>query len=207
MTEKDRAQEIIEIMEEALSKFGVSEIMDQSLKEVIQFRQLLNQETDRGCALMAAAYLEVSLEKLIKKYLVQDSKLHKAIFSSKGNGILSSFSSKIDIAFLLGLITSEVKRDLDLLRRIRNDFAHSPAQLTFESQSIKNRCEQLLNDGVNPVGNPRDKFTGAMMRIDGELYATSLDIMPLSERKDIDLETKNVFKRTFLETVAKIENN
>jgi hypothetical protein len=40
-----------------------------SAKEVFAFRSSLNQETDRGCALMAAAYLDTELEWLLKGIL------------------------------------------------------------------------------------------------------------------------------------------
>jgi hypothetical protein len=46
-----------------------------SAKEVFAFRSSLNQETDRGCALMAAAYLDTELEWLLKGHFVADSKV------------------------------------------------------------------------------------------------------------------------------------
>jgi hypothetical protein len=46
-----------------------------------------------------------------------------------GYGALAPFSAKISLCALLGLTTSNVRHDLTILRKIRNDFAHSREQL------------------------------------------------------------------------------
>jgi uracil-DNA glycosylase len=43
---------------------------DQKLREAMEFRETLNEETDRGCALMAASFLDEQLRKMLEKCLV-----------------------------------------------------------------------------------------------------------------------------------------
>lgn len=43
----------------------------------------------------------------------------------KGTGPLSTFSSKIDLAHIQGLTDENQNNDLKILRKVRNDFAHS----------------------------------------------------------------------------------
>ena len=43
----------------------------------------------------------------------------------KSDGALSSFNGNIDLAYAINLITSDLRYDLHVLRRIRNLFAHS----------------------------------------------------------------------------------
>lgn len=67
------------------------------IEEFTNFRMSLIEESDRGCVLMATAFIEDKIT-----YMVQDKNVQKNIF--EGNGAIGTFSSKIDLAFLLGLI-------------------------------------------------------------------------------------------------------
>ena len=89
------------------------------LKEFMDFRTSLNQESDRGCVLMAAAFIEDKIGYLLESYFIENEKVCKRLLH--GNGALATFSSKIDLAFLLGLLPQNIINDLHLLRKIRND--------------------------------------------------------------------------------------
>jgi hypothetical protein len=65
---------------------------EDKLDEVVKFRQSLTSETDRGCALMAAAYLDAELEKLLSKHFVNSDKVKEEIFGHSRP--LGSFSEK-----------------------------------------------------------------------------------------------------------------
>ena len=52
--------------------------------EAFEFRRSLTPETDRGCALMAAAYLEDQLAELLMLYFVDDASLAKDVFEHNG---------------------------------------------------------------------------------------------------------------------------
>jgi hypothetical protein len=101
----------------------------------------LDHESDRACALMVAAYLEDELQRLLKAYFVDDPKAVGKLFDPMGP--LGTFSATITMAYALGLIGPNVRHDLDLIRRIRNDFAHLSESLTFETPSIRDRCKDL----------------------------------------------------------------
>ncbi len=90
---------------------------------------------------MAAAFIEDKIGHLIESYLADDKKIRERFL--KNNGPLATFSSKLDLAFLLGLIPKNIFNDLHLLRKIRNEFAHSASLMTFESPSIKDRVYAL----------------------------------------------------------------
>src|SRR5438105_1519183 len=66
--------------------------------EVTAFRDSLNAETDRGCALMAAAYLDEELQKLFRATFLDDSGVADQLFSP--NGPLGTFSARIDLAYM-----------------------------------------------------------------------------------------------------------
>jgi hypothetical protein len=88
-----------------------------NLATVMEFRHTLNSETDRGCALMAAAFLENELEKLLRKTLIGTNKQKDDLFMF--NGPLGTFSAKIKIAYASGLLSENNFHDLELIRKIR----------------------------------------------------------------------------------------
>lgn len=111
------------------------------VKEFMDFRNSLMQESDRGSVLMAAAFIEDKISLLLESYFINNATVCKRLL--KGNGALATFSSKIDLAFLLGLIPENIFYDLHLLRRIRNNFAHNASALTFDTPSIKDQTYAL----------------------------------------------------------------
>jgi DNA-binding MltR family transcriptional regulator len=112
-------------------------------KALFRIGDELEKESDRGCALVAAAYLENQISEILEKFFVeQGTKAKDALFDF--NGPVGTFSSKIKMAYSLGLIPQEIQNALDLIRKLRNEFAHLHEPLDFESQSIRQRVIGLL---------------------------------------------------------------
>jgi DNA-binding MltR family transcriptional regulator len=131
------------------------------LDEVFEFRKTLTPETDRGCALMAAAYLDSQLEDLLISHFVDDpAAVEELLGQSKP---LGSFSSRIDMAYALGLIGLKARRDLHLIRKIRNLFGHDHKPLSFDEPKIASRCREL--NYVVLEGEPRQNFIRAVMGV------------------------------------------
>lgn len=106
--------------------------------ELIEFRRTLTKESDRAAALMAGAYLDELLKTLISEQLVDDANIQKSVIGT--GGAIDSFASRINLAYLLGLIPDNIRYDLDLIRRIRNEFAHTAGPMDFEKDSVRSRC-------------------------------------------------------------------
>ncbi len=49
---------------------------------------------------------------------------------------MATFSAKIDLAFALGLMDSELHRHLHTMRKIRNIFAHAATETDFEEKNV-----------------------------------------------------------------------
>jgi hypothetical protein len=97
-------------------------------------------ESDRGAALVGVAYLDDQLKGLFKAKMLDESKIAELL---EGYGPLSTLSARADVAYGLGWLGPKTYRDITLLRRIRNDFAHAHEPLTFSTQAIQQRCDQL----------------------------------------------------------------
>ncbi|OHB97800.1 MAG: hypothetical protein A2W74_07800 [Planctomycetes bacterium RIFCSPLOWO2_12_38_17] len=204
MSENKRAEEIVDVVKKALDKLGVPEFKTDALREIVEFRTVLTGESDRGCALMATAYLEASLDKVISTFLVEDERVQKDVFSNKG--FLETFSSKIDFAYLLGLITKSMHRDLHLLRKIRNEFAHNLTNLSFDSPAIRDRCSEFSYQNLDRTESSRDKFTRKMMGIDGELFATLSELKHLETKKESDLEKHKQLDGFVMNAIKDVNN-
>ena len=101
-----------------------------------------NRESDRGCSLILSANLDNRLRDLLESYFVaQSSEKLNSIF--QGNGCLSTFSSRIAISFSVGLLGNDERHDLDIIRAIRNDFAHNERSIDFFSSRVSDRCNSL----------------------------------------------------------------
>lgn len=195
---ENELKKLIELSFESIDQFELPRL--ELIKENMNFRTLLSHESDRGIALMAAAFLEDQLEQLLTENLVGDSSVVKGVFSF--NGSLGTFSSKIDMSYLLGLIPNNARADLDIIRRIRNEFAHDSSLIDFKTDKIKSRCENLVFDGVFGEIEPSAKFRRAVMGILSVITSQRIKATNLEPMKDHDIKSarelmKEVFKTAF----------
>ena len=91
--------------------------------------------SDRVAGIVTPAFLEELLTTVLRNHLRQDIELLKNIF--KPGGALGDFGVKIDIAFLVGIISDEATKDLHRIRKIRNEFAHKIDLDTFDKSPIR----------------------------------------------------------------------
>jgi len=99
--------------------------------------------SDRTTAVMLGSVLETSLERLLATLLRSDlaSSDHRKIFDY--DGAFGTFSSKIIVAYALKLLGPISRSDLDLIRLLRNEFAHSRRSFTFITPEVKSVCDHL----------------------------------------------------------------
>jgi DNA-binding MltR family transcriptional regulator len=100
----------------------------------------LENETDRGVALLAVAFLDDVLDVLLRASFVNDS---EAVNRLVGPGRpLESFGSRAHLAYCMGLLGADVYNDINLIREIRNDFAHRQPT-NFEQGEIRVKSGKL----------------------------------------------------------------
>lgn len=113
----------------------------ESLEELEQ--ELYFAGSDRATAVMFGSMVEVNLERLIATKLRDDlnSKDKKLLFEFEG--CFGTFSAKTVGAYALGLIGPVIRFDLDLIRLLRNEFAHSRVHFNFNTPQVKAVCDKL----------------------------------------------------------------
>lgn len=112
------------------------------LKDVFGLTNLLIKESERASVIVAAARIDVDLEKLLKRVLLRSSGRTDDLFES--DRALGTFSAKISISYRIGLIDKEFEHALHLLRKMRNDFAHRLEEESLNSHRQKPRLSELV---------------------------------------------------------------
>jgi DNA-binding MltR family transcriptional regulator len=85
-------------------------------------KNLLSYDNHRSIGIVASIQIDELLKKLLIKHFVADGNVED-IFGN--NGPLSSFYSRLEITYRLGLISKEVHSYINVIRKIRNICAHS----------------------------------------------------------------------------------
>lgn len=99
-------------------------------------------ESDRGAVLVCSSYLEDLLKQLLRTNLKEGEGLRE-LFDGI-NPPLGSFSARIAACHAMGLIDERMRRDLHIVRKIRNEFAHN-WDANLSAGSLADRCIELGN--------------------------------------------------------------
>ena len=138
----------------------------------------LEGQSDRGTAIVGAAYLEERLEEAIRSRFVSgvSSDVINRLF--EGYGPLASFAAKVDIAHSLGLLGTHSLHDAHSIRKIRNDFAHKADPVSFSDAAIASKCGALWlpanilwPGATEPPKAARDQFIAATMMLWNLVYS------------------------------------
>lgn len=114
----------------------------------------LNEESDRGMVLVSAGFIENQLKITLLAFF-RDVPSSSRLFDGPA-GPLQSLSSRILACHSLGLINDMEFEDLQIIRKIRNKFAHE-IQVSFEDQSIRDQCLRLYHGPSGKVTEPSGK--------------------------------------------------
>lgn len=145
----------------------VDNMFDDSLpvdEDTLLLMKTLFQESDRGCVLVGAAYLDDELELMLRTNFSNDEKTIKKTINllfKGGNAPLSSFWAKTNIAFALELINNETYSAINKVRELRNSFAHKagPAILTDDSVApIISKLEKYIQKATKAFRETIDEI-------------------------------------------------
>jgi hypothetical protein len=107
------------------------------------FAREIVRASDRAAAILAGNYLDQCLRTaMIQKILAgQDESLMEQLF--RDFGVLYSLDDKIVFTYAIRIYKEKTRNNLDLVKNIRNTFAHSSYPLTFTTPEIKEACRKL----------------------------------------------------------------
>jgi hypothetical protein len=118
------------------------------------------EERGRGAVLVGVARVDSALEHLLQAVM--------APASSKTDGLflpdrpLGSIGAKVALASRLGLVDGQVERALNVLRKLRNAFAHSAESASLGDAAHSSRLAEVYADArVNPLWAPLETVLAA----------------------------------------------
>lgn len=128
--ESQLSQEFVDELHRAIAEAEVKRIWkiveERNLPNPDEFTALLQSlkdESDRAVPIVLHSYLDATLQDLMEGQMSVEE-LGGALFDQ--NGPLSSSYSRIVLGQALSWLTPDVARELNVLRKIRNHFAHNP---------------------------------------------------------------------------------
>ena len=102
----------------------------------------LRSESDRGATILASVWIDNLLKRKLKALFRKgNSDTRRKLFDM--NGPFSGFSSKILAAYSLGWIDSDIFHDINLVRKIRNIFAHELHGIDLETPKLQRLIEKF----------------------------------------------------------------
>lgn len=122
--------------------------LDHAMKE-------FQEGSDRVAAIMGSALVEHHLMDAIRLSLA-DAFNDNVLFHDQG-APFGTFKARIVAGRALGLYGEQMANDLDILRDIRNQFAHALLSISFENPHLVGRCKEFSEHKVtDDDGAPLD---------------------------------------------------
>lgn len=168
-------------------------------KKCTNLRIELDNESDRGCILMATSFLDYELENIFRYYLLENKKILDEMLS--GQGCLATFSSRIKLAYSLGLISKITMNDLNIIRKIRNNSGHNYKVISFNDNKIGQRVSSLKTSIYtnNKLIEPRKLFINNVFMLLVELQGIRYKlekVQELTETFRFDLSIQEIEKQS-----------
>lgn len=140
--------------------------------DLARFTDELQRETDRGLALVGAALIDDRLSQTLRSFFCDGKAAGNLL--KEGEAPLGTFSSRIELCFALGLIDEFEYHEINLIRKVRNEFAHSKHGTTFQTEKIKSLCSNLQahlpEESGYPTKDSRFRLVNSIVAVVLRLY-------------------------------------
>ncbi|MFI5144310.1 MAG: MltR family transcriptional regulator [Ignavibacteria bacterium] len=184
----------IDLAKKILPFDKLPDFMKELFYEFAIFRNELAKESDRGCALLASSYIDYLLTRLLEKKLIGSKTHKKQLFLP--NGPLGSFSSKILLCYSMGLIAKNTMNDINIIRKIRNEFGHSPKIISFENPKINLLCKEFIYTTRTTSSN-REKYLSIISVIAAPIQKSIMFENPFTESDNSKIDKAVEYLRKF----------
>ncbi len=130
-------------------------------EEQQDFFKQFHKEDDRSAVILSGAMIDLMLGELLRKVFLPASKAVDPLLNERGP--LSSLYSKNVMAHRLGLIDDNLRDTIDIIRDIRNTYAHRLEYSGLSSQPYSSKIEQAykLISWYDPIIAEAKKIYGA----------------------------------------------
>lgn len=149
--------------------------------ELNSLLESLHEHDDRSLVLTMAAFAEDTLGLLLLDYLREPKQAKELVngFSAP----LGTFSARIKAAFVLGLIRKDGYQTLEILRKIRNKFAHNWDGVSLDRADVRSLIKQFSLSRLEEYGvaGPEARDDSDRERLTGKVSNILVDLRMLSK--------------------------
>jgi hypothetical protein len=125
---------------QALGRIANAELSPEHIADF--FLEVAGIANHRGAAILLATHLEAVLQlAIVARLRIRPNNLADVFGYDRPMG---TFATKIRIANAIGLISDATRSNLDIIRQIRNAFAHAMIPISFETQQVAEACQLLV---------------------------------------------------------------
>jgi DNA-binding MltR family transcriptional regulator len=158
------------------------------------------QENDRTCAIVSVSFLDTLLTKLLRCAFPPATSQREKIVNEllAALGPLATFAARIKMVFLLNLIDEVDYHNLNVLRKIRNEFAHEFGLVSFDTPPISDLVGNLKPGGTHV--EPYEEY----LRAWGEASSNSDDKSLDALMEGVDFVSYSVERLKFSASVTRI---
>lgn len=109
------------------------------------FMAELSRESDASVVTRMVSRLDELLGELLQAAFIVDGKESARLLQSGPRSPLGSLSSRASACYCLALIPKWVFEHLEIMRKIRNDFAHTTRRQRFSDPPVCDHCQGLIS--------------------------------------------------------------
>jgi hypothetical protein len=148
-----------------------------TIDQVVALLSELQNVSDRVAAISAAAFLDDTLgAALLARFVTMGVTWKDRLFSSE-NAPFGLFYSKTVAGYALGLFGPNTYAELNIIRKIRNEFAHTATPLQFSDALIIALCAKLNAQPVEGLGTLLPMETGPKVDYVRTVYAIATRLL------------------------------
>lgn len=134
-----------------------------SLASLNKFLSLVGKQDESSAVLALATFIEDTLARLLLAYF-RNCKATKELVEGF-NAPLGTLSTRTKAAYAFGLLTKEQYQDIEILRKVRNQFAHNWEGVSLSRNDLQSMIGQLSGYTLDqqPIeGGLREKLIGTL---------------------------------------------
>jgi DNA-binding MltR family transcriptional regulator len=139
--------------------------------ELNRFMRLMQDHDDRAMILSMGSFIEEELGRLLLAYF-RNCKATRDLIEGF-NAPLGTLGARIKAVYAFGLVGDDQFKDMEILRKVRNLFAHDWEGISLERNDVAALIGQLSGysfEGVSKEGTPRERLTRTIGCIATELH-------------------------------------
>ncbi len=116
---------------------------DTTAADLERLEEELYGASDRASAVLLASFVETALERFLRSLVRPSYNADDMRLLFDFNGILGSLGAKITLGYAFNWYGPETRHDLNLIRLLRNEFAHARKSFGFEDAPVAAVCREL----------------------------------------------------------------